>query len=96
MKASGSEQDLFLDSLIGEHVEASVYLINGVRLKGTIHSYDHNVVLIGSDRGFLTIFKHSVSTIQVGEHKRRPGAQVITGDSNHKRQSRYLRPIDDA
>ncbi|EUC14633.1 RNA chaperone Hfq [Paraburkholderia hospita] len=57
-----SEQESFLDRLIDEGASVSVFLINGIRLSGTIQSYDRTVVLLGSPSGIQAVFKHSVST----------------------------------
>jgi host factor-I protein len=90
MKTGLSQQESFLDTLISEQAEVSVFLVNGIRLAGTIHSYDQNVVVVGSDTGLMTVFKHSVSTIQIGPHKRELKARVHTG-MDRKTQSLYGR-----
>jgi host factor-I protein len=85
-----SEQESFLDRLIDEHASVSVFLINGIRLSGTIQSYDHKVVLLGSPSGVQTVFKHSVSTIQTSEH-RPPEAGVRNSRTSCPKQGLYLR-----
>jgi RNA chaperone Hfq len=45
MNEISSEQESFLDRLIDARAPVSVFLINGIRLSGTIQSYDHKVVL---------------------------------------------------
>jgi host factor-I protein len=83
-----SEQESFLDRLIDEHASVSVFLINGIRLSGTIQSYDHKVVLLGSPSGVQTVFKHSVSTIQTSEH-RPPEAGLRTSRTSCPKRGLY-------
>jgi host factor-I protein len=90
MNESFSEQESFLDRLIDEHASVSVFLINGIRLSGTIQSYDQNVVLLGSPSGVQTVFKHSVSTIQTSDH-RPPKAGVRASATSYPKQDRYPR-----
>ena len=90
MNESFSEQESFLDRLIDEHASVSVFLINGIRLSGTIQSYDQNVVLLGSPSGVQTVFKHSVSTIQTSEH-RSPNAGARASGTSYSRQRLYPR-----
>jgi RNA chaperone Hfq len=85
MKQNLSEQESFLDRLISERAEVSVFLVNGIRLAGTIHFYDQKVVVIGSHHGVLTVFKHSVSTIQSGKYKKEAKARLQTGAADRKR-----------
>ena len=69
MKDACEKQEPFLDSLINGRTPVNIFLINGIRLSGIIRSYDQWVVLLDSPAGMQTIYKHSVSTIQDGEHK---------------------------
>jgi RNA chaperone Hfq len=85
MKQNLSEQESFLDRLISERAEVSVFLVNGIRLAGTIYFYDQKVVVIGSHHGLLSVFKHSVSTIQSGAYKRESEARIKTGAASRKR-----------
>ena len=55
----------FLHQLRGEHVPVSIYLVNGIKLKGQIESFDQYVVLL---RNTVTqmVYKHAISTIVPG------------------------------
>lgn len=55
-------QDNFLNQLRKEKIPVTIYLINGVRLKGVIKGFD-NFVIILKENSLLLIYKHSVSTI---------------------------------
>ncbi len=55
-------QDPFLNALRREHVPVSLYLVNGIRLQGQIHSFDAHVVLL---KNVVTqmVYKHAISTV---------------------------------
>ena len=55
-------QDSFLNSLRKEKIPVTVFLTNGVRLKGTIKAFDNFVVLL-RDVNEQLIYKHAISTI---------------------------------
>ena len=42
-------QDPFLNTLRKEHVQVSIYLVNGIKLQGQIESFDQYVVLVPAD-----------------------------------------------
>lgn len=58
-------QDPFLNLLRKEHVQVSIYLVNGIKLQGKIESFDQYVVLL---RGTVTqmVYKHAISTVVPG------------------------------
>ena len=41
-----SLQDPFLNTLRKEHVQVSIYLVNGIKLQGQVESFDQYVVLL--------------------------------------------------
>ncbi|MBF0345319.1 MAG: RNA chaperone Hfq [Nitrospirae bacterium] len=55
-------QDAFLNQLRKEKTPITMYLANGVRLRGTIKAFDNFVILIKDSRLQL-IYKHAVSSI---------------------------------
>ena len=57
-------QDMYLNRLRREKVPVTVYLMNGVPLKGKILSFDSFVVLFDVDGKQQLVFKHAISTIQ--------------------------------
>lgn len=63
MSAKGQMlQDPFLNILRKEHVQVSIYLVNGIKLQGQIESFDQYVVLL---RNTVTqmVYKHAISTV---------------------------------
>jgi host factor-I protein len=55
-------QDNFLNKLIEENISVSIYLLNGIKLQGNIHSFDQFVIVLNRQSPQL-IYKHSISTI---------------------------------
>ena len=55
-------QDSYLNQLRKEKVPLTVFLMNGVRLKGTIKAFDNFVVLL-KDATQQLVYKHAISTI---------------------------------
>jgi host factor-I protein len=55
-------QDNYLNQLRKERVPVVIYLTNGVRLKGSIKSFDNFVILLKENTESL-IYKHAISTI---------------------------------
>ncbi len=62
MSRSQGVQDPFLKAVCQEQVPVSIYLINGVKLKGQVHSYDQFVVILKEAVNQM-IYKHAISTI---------------------------------
>ena len=66
-------QDPFLNTLRKEHVQVSIYLVNGIKLQGTIESFDQFVVLLRNTVSQM-VYKHAISTVvpsrnvKMGEH----------------------------
>ena len=71
-----SLQDPFLNALRRERVPVSVYLVNGIKLQGTIESFDQFVVLLRNNVSQM-VYKHAISTVVPGRDIR----VTPTGDS---------------
>ena len=56
-------QDVFLNQSRKEKVEITIYLVNGVPLKGKVLSFDNFTILIEIDKKQNLIYKHAISTI---------------------------------
>jgi host factor-I protein len=56
-------QDPFLNALRKEKVPVSIYLVNGIKLQGTIDSFDSCRVLKNSVSQM--VYKHAISTVVV-------------------------------
>jgi len=55
-------QDPFLNALRKERVPVSIFLVNGIKLQGTVDSFDQFVVMLKSTVSQM-IYKHAISTI---------------------------------
>ena len=55
-------QDPFLNTLRREHVPVSIYLVNGIKLQGTVESFDQFVVLLRNQVSQM-VYKHAISTV---------------------------------
>ena len=55
-------QDPFLNTLRKERVPVSIYLVNGIKLQGTIDSFDQFVVLLNNSVSQM-VYKHAISTV---------------------------------
>lgn len=55
-------QDPFLNELRKEQVPVSLYLINGIKLQGTIDSFDQFVIVLKSSVNQM-VYKHAISTV---------------------------------
>ena len=51
-------QDPFLNTLRKEHVQVSIYLVNGIKLQGQIESFDQYVVLLKNTVTQM-VYKHA-------------------------------------
>jgi len=57
-----SLQEPYLNTLRRERIPVSIYLVNGIKLQGTIESFDQFVVLLKSTVSQM-IYKHAISTV---------------------------------
>ena len=55
-------QDPFLNALRKEQVPVSIYLINGIKLQGTVDSFDQFVIVLKSSVNQM-VYKHAISTV---------------------------------
>jgi host factor-I protein len=62
MSKSQSLQDPFLNALRRERVPVSIYLVNGIKLQGTVESFDQFVVLLRNTVSQM-VYKHAISTV---------------------------------
>ncbi|MGV6827188.1 MAG: RNA chaperone Hfq [bacterium] len=55
-------QDPFLNALRKERIPVSIFLVNGIKLQGTIDSFDQFVVLLKNSVSQM-VYKHAISTV---------------------------------
>ena len=67
--ASGKNniQDMVLNHTRKSKAEITVYLTNGVPLRGRVNSFDNFTVVIENDGKQSLVYKHAISTIVLGE-----------------------------
>jgi host factor-I protein len=73
-----SLQDPFLNALRKERVPVSIYLVNGIKLQGTIDSFDQFVVLLKNSVNQM-VYKHAISTVVPARNVRIPGVEDEAG-----------------
>lgn len=56
-------QDTFLNYLRKNKVSITVFLANGVKMQGTIVSFDSFSLMLKKDSYFQFVYKHAISTI---------------------------------
>jgi host factor-I protein len=67
MAKGPSLQDPFLNALRKEKVPVSIYLVNGIKLQGTIESFDQFAVLLKNNVSQM-VYKHAISTVVPSRH----------------------------
>ncbi len=61
-------QDIFLNATRKNKVAVTVFLVNGVKLQGTITWFDNFSILLRRDGQVQLIYKHAISTIMPSGH----------------------------
>ncbi|MDB3925789.1 RNA chaperone Hfq [Porticoccaceae bacterium] len=59
-------QDPFLNAVRKERTPVSIFLVNGIKLQGTVDSFDQFVVMLKSSVSQM-VYKHAISTIVPGK-----------------------------
>ena len=62
MPKGTSLQDPFLNTLRKDRIPVSIFLINGIKLQGTIESFDQFVIVLHNNSNQM-VYKHAISTI---------------------------------
>lgn len=88
MSKGQSLQDPFLNALRRERVPVAIYLVNGIKLQGTVESFDQFVVLLRNQVSQM-VYKHAISTVvpsrnvrigneHEGSESHDPGPETVT------------------
>ncbi|SHJ78627.1 RNA chaperone Hfq [Tepidibacter formicigenes] len=56
-------QDLFLNQARREKIGITIFLMNGVQLKGLVKGFDSYIIILENEGKQQMIYKHAVSTI---------------------------------
>ncbi|GLQ46550.1 RNA-binding protein Hfq [Dyella lipolytica] len=84
MSKGQSLQDPFLNALRRERVPVAIYLVNGIKLQGTIESFDQFVVLLRNQVSQM-VYKHAISTVVPSRNVR-----VGNGHDGHEGHESHL------
>jgi len=63
MQKNYNLQDYFLNQARKEKIPLTVFLMNGVQMKGQVRGFDSFIVIIESDGKQQMVYKHAISTI---------------------------------
>ncbi|GGA15111.1 RNA chaperone Hfq [Dyella caseinilytica] len=87
MSKGQSLQDPFLNALRRERVPVAIYLVNGIKLQGTIESFDQFVVLLRNQVSQM-VYKHAISTVVPSRNVR-----VGNGHEGHDGNESHLEHV---
>lgn len=80
MAKGQSLQEPYLNALRKEKVPVSIFLVNGIKLQGTIESFDQFVVLLRNNVSQM-IYKHAISTVVPARNIRLAPAEPEAGEA---------------
>ena len=72
-------QDPFLNTLRKERIPVSIFLKNGIKLQGTIVSFDQFILTL-KNITTQVIYKHAISTVVPSRNVRTPSTDSVIGD----------------
>ncbi|MCL0032263.1 RNA chaperone Hfq [Peptococcaceae bacterium] len=56
-------QDIFLNQIRKGSIPITLFLINGVQIRGTVQGFDSFTIIVESEGRQMMIYKHAISTI---------------------------------
>ena len=62
-KNGNNLQEVFLNSIRKDRVAVTVFLVNGIKLQGTVTWFDSFCVLLRREQHVQLVYKHAISTI---------------------------------
>ena len=62
-RRSGNLQDVFLNRVRANRTPLTVFLVNSIKLQGTIAGFDNFCVLLQRDGQSQLVYKHAISTV---------------------------------
>lgn len=63
MKQNLNQQDVMLNTIRREGTFVTIYLVNGLPLRGVVKGFDNFTILLESEGKQHMVYKHAVSTI---------------------------------
>lgn len=58
-------QDAFLKEMMQKGEYLTVFLINGVKLKGMLAGYDEHCIILSREESIQLVYKHAISTMML-------------------------------
>ena len=74
MKKGQNLQDTYLRKLVDERIPVSIFLVNGIKLQGTVDNFDQFIVTL-KNVATQVIYKHAISTIMPSRNVRMTSAE---------------------
>ncbi len=62
-KGQANLQDYILNQIRRENIPVTIYLVNGVQLRGVVRGFDSFTVVLENEGRQLMIYKHAMSTV---------------------------------
>jgi|TARA_B100001540_G_scaffold304674_1_gene314690 host factor-I protein len=62
-KMTGLDEETFINDLIDHCKLVTIFLISGIKLEGTITSFDTNTLTLKGSNNIQLVYKHAISTI---------------------------------
>ncbi|WP_300348868.1 RNA chaperone Hfq [Clostridium sp.] len=62
-KSVNNLQDIFLNNARKERIPVTIFLVNGVQLRGIVKGFDSFTVVLDSDGKQQLVYKHAMSTV---------------------------------
>lgn len=82
MKKGPTLQDAYLNALRKEKIPVAIFMVNGIKLQGTIESFDQFVILL-KNVNTQVVYKHAISTVMPSRNVRLPLAdEEAEGDGD--------------
>jgi host factor-I protein len=72
-------QDPFLNAMRKERIPLSIFLKSGIKLQGTIVSFDQYIVML-KNVTTQAVYKHAIATIVPSRNVRNPSADAVSGE----------------
>lgn len=60
-------QNEYLNNLRKNGIIVTIYLVNGIKLTGSIKAFDNYSILLTNGKEKILIFKHAISTITISK-----------------------------
>ncbi len=72
-------QDPFLNAMRKERIPLSIFLVNGIKLQGTIVSFDQFIVML-KNVTTQVVYKHAISTVVPSRNVRIPSDDTVASE----------------